>query len=197
MDGYHGFFSKSVGLAPLADEAWGGPIRVEADVAIYFSLDGRPTGGVYVGRRVCTGSDLAHESLVYCGATPRFDTVAKKRLLSCSNGQFWWTGNLGGGATMGYDSAAKPWSDDGAVTGPRFAHLVVDVLAHEVRTTGDGVPLRPITEKWALDALNRNLAHSPTLRHTFTSPAFGTGIGVFCQNTECVVVNLTVSKLDP
>ncbi|QJW92914.1 serine/threonine-protein kinase [Frigoriglobus tundricola] len=196
LDGYHAYFSRFVGLVSLADEPWGQPIRVEADVGIPYSADGRSKGGIYVGRRAHTVPNLVCESLVDCCLTPRFEAGTKKPRLSYSNGLYWWTGDHYGTRTAHHEQSV-PWSADGNTDGLRFAHLIVEVRGNEVRTTGDGVGLRPVAEQWALLSLNTQASKHPHLRHTFAPPAFGTGIGMFCHNTECVVANVTVSKLDP
>ena len=79
----------------------------------------------------------------------------------------------------------------------RFADIVVEVRKDSVRTTVDGMRLNDVSQDLVLDKLNRNLKLRANLPfQVFEAPAFGTGIGVYCRNADCVVVDLIVSKLD-
>jgi eukaryotic-like serine/threonine-protein kinase len=198
--GYRGFFGPrwNFSIAALADEGWGQPIRVEGDIGMFFSTDGDTKAGFYVGRRMWPGTDPVYESIIYCGITPRFDSKTNKMVLTFSNGVCLWPSAQGAAQDIGLSGEPLPWSADEKAKGLRFTHVVIDVRPNEIRMTGDGVPLKPVIEEYALRRLNLHAQRYPAMRQlTFTAPVFGTGIGVFCQNTECVVANLTVSKLDP
>ena len=92
----------------------------------------------------------------------------------------------------------KPWDRDGKAERLRFVPVVIEVREKEIRGSVDGETLKPVTETMVLD----ELLHKPGERPRFPQevvavPAFGNGIGIFLQNADCVVRNLTVSKLNP
>jgi serine/threonine protein kinase len=200
--GYHWFKSTGHGIVALADEPWSGPIRVEADIAVRYTLERQAIeAGVYVGRRSWADQNIDHESLVWFGVGPRWNETnekGKKRELACLKGLYWWHSNKPGVPTRDRE-VRHPWSDGGSADDPpRFAHVVIEVRENEIRGTVDGVSFQPWTSRAVLRDLNAISVDYPNLAlGKFEPPAFGTGIGIFLRNAQCTVVNLSVSKLTP
>jgi hypothetical protein len=196
--GFNAFTTTTMGLAPLADESWELPIRVEADVAVPYAWPAQPMGGVYVGRRNWPGLEFKHESLVYLVVSPRHEPgQAPAEQLAGIVGLYWWDRDRLGSPPM-HSEVRQPWNRGEKSQDPRFAHLVLEVREKEVRGSIDGAPLAPLTEERAIESLKLKLGDRPDFpAYPFAPPAFGTGIGVFCRATDCVVRDLTVSKLTP
>lgn len=195
---FHGFASTGVGLADLADEAWGRPIRIEADVTVGYDTDPNTAAGVYVGRRRWDGLAFTHESLVWFGVGPRLDGgPPKKRELACLTGLYWWNHDRHRTSSI-FEEKRAPWHHVGDADQRRLARVVIEVRENEICGTVDGELLKPVGETPARAELARIVADRPRFpQYTFTPSAFGTGIGVFCRHADCAVLNLTVSKLDP
>ena len=198
LGGYHGFTSRAVGLANLADEAWGCPIRVEANVSVGFDTDPASACGVYVGRRKWDGLGFSHESLVWFGVAPRRDAVGQnQRQLACLAQMYLWDcDRYASSATI--DEQRTPWDRTDNAERTRVARVVIDIRGNDIQGTVDGLALKTVTEGGARSELASMMARRKQFpQYTFTPSAFGTGIGVFCEHADCAVLNLTVSKLEP
>ncbi|MBP3954982.1 protein kinase [Gemmata sp. G18] len=218
IDGYHTFANSVVGTASLSQESLDFPHRVEADVAVIFQ-DTPPTrGGVYVGRRVWGGLPFKHESLVWAGVQPEIENRTNENKpirmgakpddnkpmnwkLRNSIELYWWQRNENGSPRPHNDNLVD-WDRNGKRETVRFARVVIDVRPDAVRASVDGMPLRPLQDTDAVSQLNRcaNFQKQQNLGfpgYNFAPPPFGSGIGIFCMSGQCVVKDLTVSKLNP
>jgi hypothetical protein len=192
---YHGFSSNGSGLVGLADEAWELPIRIEAEVAVSFQSTPGTCGGVYVGRRNWVNEATEHQSLICVGISPRNASKPPfARELLCREDLLFWESNTAA-SPYSFEAKVHPWDGPGRAQQHRFASVVIECADKEVRATVDGQALTPVSEKMMLAELLRKSRERPRFaRDLVHPPAFGTGIGIFLQNADCVVRNLTVSK---
>ena len=196
IHGYKGFSSKNAGMLALADEPWELPIRIEAEIAVDHETPvPAARAGVYVGRKVWPGLDFPHESLVWFGVSPQDEKDGSALLTEAV--LYWWDRDQFGSDNPLVRKHSPP--DQAADKSKmRFARVVIEVREKELRGTVAGIEVPAISEQSALDRLNFISSKRPYLQgYRFAEPAFGTGIGVFCDNANCVVRNLTVSKLTP
>jgi hypothetical protein len=204
-DGHHAFSTTGTGIVSLADEPWELPIRIEADVAVPYEDSAQPLGGVYVGRKAWAGLDFKHESLVWFGMSPQLDNKeADFRRLIGQSALYWWERDQPG-PHISIKAKSAPWDRDGKSEKWRFASVVIKVYDKQILGWVDGMELPPVGERRVTDDLKRRVTDDLNREadrrrfppDTFAAPPFGTGIGIFCQKTDCVVRNLTVSKLNP
>lgn len=196
--GYHWFTANSPGMAALADENWGVPVRVEADVAVTWDTSRLAQGGLYVGRRTWAGLPIKHDSLVWFGISPRHERDQKPTHQFAGMSELvWWERDQGGSVIKIGREMRAAWDPDGNLKGHRFVRVVIEVRADELKGWIDGQPLAPVTAKQLSDELKgRSALRNPALpKFEFAAPV-GTGVGVMCRNCDCAVVNLTISKLD-
>ena len=115
----------------------------------------------------------------------------------CREDLFFWEGNTPA-SPYTFESKLNPWDRPGKPETRRFAAVVIEIREKEVRGTVDGQPLTPVTEAMFLGELLQNAKDRPRFpAAAVVPPAFGTGIGIILQYADCVVRNLSVSKLKP
>ncbi|WP_162669413.1 serine/threonine protein kinase [Gemmata massiliana] len=219
-DGYYTFAHSVVGTTSLTSESLDCPHRVEADVAVLFQVTPRARGGVYVGRRVWGGLPFKHESLVWVGVQPELEnTVNDNRPIRMGTKpgdddekpmnwklrnfleMYWWQRNENGSPKT-CDEKLTDWDRNGKRETVRFARVVIDVRPDAIRASVDGIQLRTLRDTEAVTQLNRWAIFQKGQNrgfpgYDFGPLPFGSGIGIFCSSGQCIVSNLTVSKLDP
>ncbi len=171
---------------------------MQADVAVKFTNQHQTCGGVYVGRREWPGSTVPHHSLAWFGVGPRYaPNKAVKYELGALGELYWWERDQGGSHNT-HEEKRSRWSADDKIDGPRFARVVIEVSAAEIRGAVDGHAFKPMTTSAMSAQLARDVASRILFpRYEFRESPIGPGIGIFCQDGECAVLNLTVSKLNP
>ncbi len=197
--GYHWFTATGPGMAALADEQWELPVRVEADVAVMWNPDGRAQGGLYVGRRTWPDLAIKQDSLVWFGISPRLENGKElPHQFAGMTELYLWERDQGGSPKKLGNEVRAAWNTDGNINGLRFARVVIEMRADKLTGTIGGKPLEPITVKKLSAELSGIVQiRIPALpKYAFPAP-LGTGVGVMCRYSDCAVVNLTISKLDP
>ncbi|AMV26495.1 Serine/threonine-protein kinase PknB [Gemmata sp. SH-PL17] len=212
IDGYHSFTNSQVGITSLANEPLSFPYKVEAKVGVAFQTTLQEIcAGIYAGRRTWDGLPFKHESLIWAGPSPRTalpnppGSGPAKQILQSQCGLYWWQDNENG-SPVTVEKREAPWDPEGEKLLVQFVRVVMEVRPDAVDTWIDGVRLNRLTdnrqgiETGTIARLNRLGATKlpPAFRdYKFTSPTLGSGIGIFCQGGQCIVRDLTVSKLDP
>src|SRR5205823_1207091 len=121
------------------------------------------------------GLDFKHESIVWFGVSPRsLPKETERRQIAGLVALYWWERDQPG-SPLNLDEKGAPW---GSVEKLRFAPVVIEVRAKEVRGSVDGIALKPVGEEWVTDELARKARERPQFPpYVFVAPAFGTGIG--------------------
>lgn len=198
VDGYHLFSRPGTGITSLLDQPLPHDYRVEAELGTTFHTYPGARAGIYVGRQLWGGLPFKHES--FFAATIGPANTNKERQLVSTIEKYWWMRHENGGASNN-GRWTNRWHPENKDAKLRFAKVRLDVRGDTLEGTIDGHPIRPLSTKTIEQDLNSTIfgyqLNSGFPQYECTSPYLGPGIGVFCVHCDCVVRNLTVTKLAP
>ncbi|MDY3555187.1 serine/threonine-protein kinase [Gemmata sp. JC717] len=198
IDGYVKFSHTGTGMANILDQKLPADYRVEALIGTTFNNTVNARAGIYVGRRLWEGLPFKHESFFTATIGPE-SVKAERRLVSTFE-KYWWARHENGGVSH-HLRATKPWHPENKNETLRFAPVRIDVRGDTLEVSVDGHPVRSLTA----ETIARDVNSTVQIQHlkgrlpeyTCEAPYLGNGIGIFCHSCECVVRNLTVTKLAP
>jgi hypothetical protein len=202
-EGYATFRHEGAGIGSLYDGPLDFPYKVEADVGTNYATN--KMAGLYVGRKEWVGAAFKHESFVWAGIRATTEAERPGELFAQHTVEaYWWARHEDGSRLTVHDRTLAPWvrkEDKGTL---RFSRVVVEVRPDRLSATIDGQPcdplpasapqLRPGSNRGLLEAI-RETTRPLFPGCEFALPVFGSGIGVFCSGGECVLRELTVSRL--
>ena len=195
-EGYFYFQSHGPGMARLLDEPLPLPVRIECEISIPTASDGKiHDGGIFFGEKAWATGAVVHYSALraFIVQEPTKQGVQPLRS-SVSFHHRQDDRNFGAGRFEPDKQAGLPGKDDKA----RVVPFAVVLRLGEVRVTIDGQDFKPLG--W--DALQQRLRHDvlddARLRnYPFEQPVLGDGIGITLNNTDLIVRNFRITKLDP
>ena len=195
MGEYHAFTGNDPGIVSFSDERLDFAYRVEADFAVqYANPSGASGAGVYVGRRSWPDRGFKNESLLVFGtgalaSTSKINEPALRTFADL----YWWERDENG-STKTLVEKHTAWGDP-KLNKVRFVKLVIDVRETEVIATIDGSTTTISEQRVVKELADVAKTRQGFPGYDFTPPAFGSGVGICCLQSTCVVRNLTVSKL--
>ncbi|AWM37226.1 serine/threonine protein kinase [Gemmata obscuriglobus] len=198
IDNYVKFSHTGTGMANILDQELPPDYRVEAMIGTTFNTTVNARAGIYVGRRLWEGLPFKHESFFAATIGPEF--VNAERRLAGTFERYWWARHENG-LTGNHLRAWSRWHPENKNEKLRFAKVRIDVRGDAIEGEVDGHPIRPLSAGIIGVDLNSALPFNglgPALsEYTFRPPYLGKGIGIYCHSCDCVVRNLTVTKLAP